>query len=73
MIRELEVVGEATKRLSLSTRQLGPKVPWKDMAGFKDVAIHQYDAIDVARVWAIVQEELPALVPLIRRLLTQLD
>ena len=61
VIRELEVIGEATKRVSSATRVHSRRVPWKGMAGFKDVAIHQYDAIDLYRVWEIVHADLPAI------------
>lgn len=69
VIRELEVIGEASKRISEATRRLAPEVPWKKMAGFKDVAIHQYGSVDVERVWAIVEGDLPRVKSHIRRLL----
>lgn len=61
VIRELEVIGEASKRVSPSLRERIEGVPWKGMAGFKDVAIHRYDDIDLERVWLIVRSELPAI------------
>ena len=61
VVRELEVIGEAVKRVSQPTRAGVPGVPWKGMAGFKDVAIHQYDALDLERVWEIVHAELPGI------------
>ena len=59
VFRQLEVIGEATKRVSPATRARSSEVPWKSMIGFKNVAVHQYDAIDLDRVWQIVQEDLP--------------
>ncbi len=61
VIRQLEVVGEAAKRVSAPTRNRSVEVPWRGMAGFKDFAIHPYDSIDLERVWAIVQNELPGI------------
>ena len=59
VVRELEIIGEASKRLSRETRNLPGGAPWKQMAGFRDIAIHQYDALDLERVWEIVRRDLP--------------
>jgi uncharacterized protein with HEPN domain len=45
IIRNFEVMGEATKRLTIELRQHYPQVPWKKMAGFRDVLIHNYGEI----------------------------
>jgi uncharacterized protein with HEPN domain len=69
VIRELEVIGEATKRLSISTRRLDSSIPWTKIAGFKDVAIHQYDRLNLESVWRIVVDELPSIELQVRRIL----
>lgn len=51
VIRNFEIIGEATKRLSESTRVSNPAIPWKQMAGLRDVAIHAYDRIDLNLIW----------------------
>jgi len=51
-IRQLEVIGEATKRVSLSLRERFPEIAWRDMAGMRDRLIHEYTAIDLSIVWA---------------------
>lgn len=56
-IRQLEVIGEATKRLSMPLRQRFTHVPWKDMAGMRDKLIHDYIQVDLMIVWATVSEE----------------
>ena len=56
-IRQLEVIGEATKRLSIPLRQRFLDVPWKDMAGMRDTLIHDYIQVDLMIVWATVSEE----------------
>ena len=71
LIRNLEVIGEATKRLSRATTDAAPEIDWRDIAGFRDVAIHGYDRISLARTWAVVEHELPRLKASIRRLLTK--
>ena len=55
VIRCLEVLGEATKRLSREIREQNPKLPWRAMAGMRDVLIHAYDQIDLEEVWMAYQ------------------
>lgn len=55
VIRCLEIVGEATKRLSPELRLLHPGVPWRAMAGMRDVLIHSYDQVDLEEVWMAYQ------------------
>jgi uncharacterized protein with HEPN domain len=55
VIRCLEIVGEATKRLSPELRLLHPGVPWRAMAGMRDVLIHAYDRVDLEEVWMAYQ------------------
>jgi len=62
VIRTLEILGEATKRLSPSLREIHPEIPWKSMAGVRDKLIHDYFGVNVDIVWEIVRDQLPALV-----------
>ena len=55
VIRCLEILGEATKRLSSDLRLLNPAVPWRAMAGMRDVLIHAYDQVDLEEVWEAYQ------------------
>jgi uncharacterized protein with HEPN domain len=73
VVRNLEVIGEASKRLSKATQALAPEVPWSRIAGFRDVAVHGYDRIDIGRVWSILHIDLPALEASIRRLLLKIE
>lgn len=73
VIRQLEVIGEAVKRVSPETRRLANDVPWKGMAGFKDVAVHQYQSINLERVWEIVHNELPGLATKVRKVLVAVE
>ncbi len=61
VIRQLEILGEATKRLSPALRSRYPDIPWKRMAGLRDVLIHDYFGVDLNMVWQIAQEYLPKL------------
>jgi uncharacterized protein with HEPN domain len=51
LLRCLEVMGEATKRLSADFRASYPQIPWRAMAGLRDVLIHAYDRVDLQEVW----------------------
>jgi uncharacterized protein with HEPN domain len=59
VIRRLEIIGEATKRLSERLRLANPSVPWQDIAGMRDKLIHDYMGVDVETVWLTVGENLP--------------
>jgi len=59
VVRQLEIIGEATKRLSAGLRAARPEVPWRQMAGLRDVLIHDYMGVDFAVVWGIVEQHLP--------------
>ncbi len=71
VVRNLEVIGEATKGLSDHLRKTHPQVPWKDLAGVRDKMIHHYFGINFEIVWMIAKEELPGLLPHIEDLLTK--
>ncbi len=62
VVRCLEVIGEATKRLSETFRKNYPSIPWANMAGMRDVLIHAYDRVDLERVWTTIREDLPPLI-----------
>jgi uncharacterized protein with HEPN domain len=61
VVRNFEIIGEATKRLSDAPKALRPEVRWRDVAGFRDILIHAYESIDYLEVWNIVENHLPAL------------
>ena len=60
-IRQLEIVGEATKNISMSLRVQYPDIPWKRIAGLRDVLIHHYMGVDLSAVWEITQRDVPVL------------
>lgn len=67
--RNFEIIGEASKKISLSTKEKSPATPWKNIAGLRDVLIHQYEGIDPNEVWAIIEDYLPILKNAIKGLL----
>ena len=72
VVRELEVIGEAAKRVSPAARDRSTGIPWRSMTGFKNIAVHQSDSIDLDRVWEIVSADLPAIRGRVRALLRDL-
>ena len=70
VVRQLEIIGEATKRLLPVTRQSSQEIPWSDVAGMRDVLIHDYMGVDLDQVWAVVQQDVPVLRRAVERLLS---
>ena len=62
VIRNLEIIGEATKNLSDELRAKHSEIPWKGMAGVRDRLIHHYFGVNLDIVWHIVTAELPEVV-----------
>ncbi len=59
LVRSLEVIGEAVKKLPLDFRTKYPQVNWDDMAGMRDVLIHHYFGIDYDVVWNTIKNDIP--------------
>ena len=61
VMRNLEIIGEATKNIPPEIRQKYPAIEWRKIAGLRDVAIHAYFTIDLQIIWDVVQNKLPDL------------
>lgn len=61
VIRNLEVIGEAVKNLSLDLRRRYPAIPWRSITALRNVLIHEYFGVDLEIVWRVVSKRLPAL------------
>ncbi len=68
VVRQLEIIGEATKRISKELRNKNSDVPWDDMAGMRDVLIHDYIDVDLNIVWKTASESIPGLKVLLNKL-----
>jgi len=72
-LRNLEIVGEAVKGLDADTRNRAPNIPWRRIAGMRDVLIHSYFGVDLEIVWRVVEVEVPLLLEIAFRLLSELE
>lgn len=61
VIRRLEIIGEAARRISEENRKAYPNLPWREMIGMRNFLIHDYDDVDIHIVWETVKKDLPDL------------
>jgi uncharacterized protein with HEPN domain len=61
VLRNFEVIGEATKKIPENFRSSHVSIPWKSMAGMRDKLIHDYIKVDIEAVWTVVEDILPQL------------
>jgi uncharacterized protein with HEPN domain len=69
VIRQLEIIGEATKQISMDLRALHPDVPWRRIAGLRDILIHDYMGVDLDAIWQITQKDILGLQKQIQKIL----
>jgi len=72
VIRRLEIVGEAVKNLPPPFRSKHPEIPWKQMAGMRDILIHEYFDVDLILTWKVVKNELPSIKKRLLKLIEEL-
>jgi uncharacterized protein with HEPN domain len=65
VIRRIEIIGEAARRVSFQTQDAYREIPWKAMIGMRNLMIHDYDDVDLDIVWNTVIRELPRLLNLL--------
>ncbi len=72
VVRRLEIIGEAVKQIPNAYRNKYSEIPWKQMAGVRDILIHEYFGVDMHLVWKIVKKDIPKLKKQIIELLEKL-
>ena len=72
IIRQLEIIGEAIKRVSTDLRVGYPEIPWQDIAGMRDKLIHDYFGVDLETVWITARDDIPVVKQQMERILRDL-
>jgi uncharacterized protein with HEPN domain len=71
VIYNLAIIGEAVKGLPATLRSQYPSIPWKSVAGMRDIVIHDYNGTDVVTIWKAIERDLPCLYRTIKRMLRE--
>ena len=71
--RRLEIIGEAVKKVPQDIRDLYPDVPWRNIAGMRDILIHEYSGVNLKRVWKVVKSDMPNLKKCVIEIIGKMD
>lgn len=63
IVRRIEIIGEAVKNLPDDLKREHPQIPWRDIAGLRDIVVHQYFGLDLELIWYVIKEDIPQLKP----------
>jgi uncharacterized protein with HEPN domain len=69
VVRNLQTLTESSQRLSDEIKSSEPQIPWRELAGFRNVIVHGYLGVDLGAVWLVVEQDLPALSDAVNRML----
>jgi len=61
IIRQFEIIGEASANISLDMKDSNPDIEWGTIKGFRNVLVHEYFRVDVGEVWSAIKNDLPIL------------
>jgi len=69
VIRAIEIIGEASQKIPTEIREKHPEIPWRDISTMRNKLIHEYFGINLQVVWQTIHEDLPMLIPALRKAL----
>lgn len=72
-MRDLEILGEAAKGVSQSVRRQRPNIPWRKIAGMRDIVIHHYFGLDKDAIWDVVKNRVSELLTVLRQIRDEND
>jgi uncharacterized protein with HEPN domain len=72
VIRNLQTLAKSSQRLSNEIKRTEPHIPWRELAGFRNVIVHGYLGVDLGAVWLVVEQDLPVLTEAVSRMATHL-
>lgn len=72
VIRQIEIIGEATRRVSKELQDSYPNIPWQDISGMRNKLIHDYFGIDLMAVWLTAAKDVPTLKKEVQKILSGL-
>jgi len=67
VIRKLQILAETTQRLSEEIKRSDQTIPWQDIAGLRNILVHQYTEVNISRIWLVIESDLPPLCTFITR------
>ena len=73
VMRPLEIIGEASAKISKEFRKAHSEIPWREMVGLRNRLIHEYFRIDFSAVWSTIHKDLPKLIEIIEPLVPKED
>jgi uncharacterized protein with HEPN domain len=68
VIRNIEIIGEASKKVSKDLKSVYPEIPWREISGMRDKLIHDYMGVDKGVVWKTIKEDIPYIQSLIQKI-----
>jgi uncharacterized protein with HEPN domain len=66
VMRLIQIIGEAARKISSETRDAHPEIPWKKIVGMRHRLVHDYFRINLDQVWTVVRDDIPGLIPLLK-------